>query len=292
MQNMSSIQISESFSRDGGCKPFLTLEEVEERCPVAFTAEATHPTCSDKYVPLRTADVIQLVSTFGWQPVSAKQVGKGPKPARSLHMVVFEHPNKSIMHADNVVGVPRLILINSLDGFTKLQFFCGFFRFVCSNGLVISDSSFGSLKVRHAKTTMEDVANSIKEVLAKMDPAMKTISNMSNTELEEKKLNEFYLEALALRINFKVPLQSSPELAEWLQYSPEMMLPLHETDQGRTDLWYHYNNAQERMLKGRFEYVTLADQKKHSLRQISGLNRSLEFNQDLFRLATQFVSNE
>ena len=291
MSNMSSIQISESFSRDGGCKPFLTLEQVEERCPVAFTSEATHPTCSDKYVPLRTADVIQLVSTFGWQPVSAKQTGKGPKPARSLHMVVFEHPDKSIMHADNVVGVPRLILINSLDGFTKLQFFCGFFRFVCSNGLVISDASFGSLKVRHAKTTMEDVANSIKEVLAKMDPAMETISNMSNTVLEDTKLNEFYLEALALRINFKRPAEN-PSLDKWLKYNPEMLLPLHESDQGRADLWFHYNNAQERMVKGRFNYTTLADEKGRSLRQLSGLNRSLEFNRDLFRLATQFVINE
>lgn len=292
MTNMSSIQISERFSREEGCKPFLTREQIEERCPVAFASEATHPTCSDKYVPLRTADVIDLVSTFGWLPVSAKQTGKGPRPARSLHMVVFEHPNMGITSGEATIGVPRLVLINSLDGFTKLQFFCGFFRFVCSNGLIISDASFGSLKVRHAKTSMADVAVSIKEVLAKMDHAMDTLNGMTNTMLVGDQITAFYLNALSLRINFKSPDPERKELTNWLQCDPETVEPLHEADQGRTDLWYHFNNVQERMVKGRFRYTTLSDGKVHGLRQISGLNRNMEFNRDLFRLATQFVSNE
>lgn len=286
------ISICEGFSRNEGCKPFLTRKQVEERCPVAFASEATHPTCSEHYVPLRTADVMDLVSTFGWLPVSAKQTGKGPMPARSLHMMVFEHPEKSVNAKGSPIGVPRLILINSLDGFTKLQFFCGFFRFVCSNGLIVSDASFSSLKVRHAKTNMDAVATLIKEVLDKMDPAMEKVSRMASTELDEQLTYNFYLQALALRINFRAPQAERKELKDYLYIDNMMMEPLHEADKGRSDLWYHYNNMQERASKGRFAYLTLENGKAHNLRMISGISRNVDFNKQLFELANQFLPIE
>lgn len=285
---MEKLQIFEKFSSDGK-RTFLSLNDVEERCPVAFASEATHPTCSDRYVPLRTADVIDLVSTFGWHPVSARQTGSGPRPARSLHMVVFEHPELGIIDKNNPIGVPRLVLINSLDGFTKLQFYCGFFRFVCSNGLIISDASFSSLKVRHAKTSMAEVAELIKNVIAKMEPSIQTVSGMANTQLTEDAATNFALEALALRIKFKKPQGAeSDKLADYLYFGEDMLAPLHEADKGRNDLWYHFNNLQERMVKGRFCYLDRTTGKGHSLRKISGIARSIEFNKDLFRLATAF----
>lgn len=288
---MENLQIFENFSRDGK-REFLSLNDVEERCPVAFASEATHPTCSDHYVPLRTADVIDLVSTFGWHPVSARQTGSGPRPVRSLHMVVFEHPEMGITDGGNPVGVPRLILINSLDGFTKLQFYCGFFRFVCSNGLIISDASFSSLKVRHAKTSMAEVAELIKSVIAKMEPSIRTVSDMANAQLTQESAINFALDALALRIKFKKPQNAeSDKLADYLYFDESMLAPLHEADKGRNDLWYHFNNLQERMVKGRFRYIDRTTGKVRSLRQISGIARSIEFNKDLFNIASAFLAS-
>lgn len=268
---------------------FLSLEELQERCPVAFASQATHPTCSDRYVPLRTADVVDLVSTFGWLPIAAKQTGSGPRPARSLHMVVFEHPEMGIISGNTPVGVPRLILINSLDGFTKLQFFCGFFRFVCSNGLVISDvpGASSSLKVRHANTSMAEVSVLINNTLNKMQPAIEQVTSMTNMELDEEQAYGFALEALALRVKFKVPEEKS--LSDCFFFSEDMLKPLHEADQGRSDLWYHFNNMQERMQKGRFCYVDKTTGKGHSLRRLSGISREIEFNRKLFGLASSML---
>lgn len=285
---MEKLQIFENFSGDGS-RTFLSPNDVLERCPVAFASKATHPTCSNNYVPLRTADVMDLVSTFGWFPVSARQTGKGPNPARSLHMVVFEHPDLGVLDGDSPIGVPRLILINSLDGFTKLQFYCGFFRFVCSNGLIISDGSFGSLKVRHARTSMTEVSELIRRVIDKMGPSIQSVSDMAKLELTDQQAMDFALEALALRLRFKLPPSDEPkQLSDYLMIGEDMLAPLHEADQGRKDLWYHMNNVQERMVKGRFCYLDRAKDKGRSLKRLSSIARGVEFNKQLFSLATDW----
>lgn len=270
----------------------LTRSELEVACPVAFTSAPTHPTCSDRYSVLRTIDIIDMVATYGWLPVSARQTGKGPNPKRSLHMVVFENPEMVIQEGTLLTGLPRLILVNSLDGFTKLQFMCGIYRFVCSNGLVLSDTEFGRLKVKHANTTVDAVNESIKAILAQMEPYLKRVERMYNTILSPEVLMAFVLAALAIRIKFKVPRTASEDatIADFLSVDGSMLLPLHEADEGRTDLWYHFNNVQERMMKGKFEYKL--EGKDHSLRSINGLSRDLEFNQKLFQLASSYTPEQ
>lgn len=265
---------------------FLGREEMQTVCPVAFTSAPTHPTCSDRYAVLRTIDIVDMLASYGWLPVQARQTGKGPMPKRSLHMIVFENPGMVMLEKGLATGLPRVILINSLDGFTKLQFFCGIFRFVCSNGLVLASTEFGSLKVKHANTTVEAVDEQIRAVINQMNPFMETISRMASIDPAQDMLMDFMVRALALRIRFKVP-EPEKSLSDYLSVAPEMMLPLHESDEGRTDLWYHYNNIQERMSRGKFEYQL--EGKERKLRRLVGLSSDLDFNRKLFQLATEFI---
>ena len=44
---------------------------------------------------------------------------------------------------------PQILLTNSHDGKNSFQFQAGLYRLICSNGLVIADTQFEAVKIRH-----------------------------------------------------------------------------------------------------------------------------------------------
>ena len=266
--------LSLNFSRESLAP--LSTKELQKRCPVAFTNEATHPTCSKNYSVICSADVVKVLEEMGWHPVLAKQVGAGATPKRSLHAIVFQKEDSLL---EELRALPRIILINSLDGFTKLQFRCGLYRSVCSNGLVIADKEFDAFKLLHKNATFEDVKSLIGSTLEGLDGKIGSIRSMGTTQMTEEQAIKFMIAALVIRLG----LEKAAELPK-LEVSPEVLLPLHEEDTGRTDLWYHLNNAQERMGRGDLPYMK--DGKGRKLQGITGLSRDLHFNTKLFELAS------
>ena len=51
----------------------------------------------------------------------------------------------------------KLMLTNSHDGKNSFQFQAGLYRLICSNGLVIADEQFESVKMRHMGYSFEDL---------------------------------------------------------------------------------------------------------------------------------------
>ena len=60
------------FSDDKLATQFLTKEEIQKVCPLAY-AEAPTNKVSDKYVLANTGTVIEDMEKLGWKVVSAKQ---------------------------------------------------------------------------------------------------------------------------------------------------------------------------------------------------------------------------
>ena len=66
------------------------------------------------------------------------------------------------------------------------QFTAGLFRMVCENGLVISDTQFDDIKMRHMGYTFEDLQVLIKDIVEKLPLTVDSMNKMKTVELEEE----------------------------------------------------------------------------------------------------------
>ena len=114
---------------------FLNDEQIREVCPVAFS-EGASSEVSKHYTHIPTNQVIDDMH---------KKQTKGYQK----HMLVFRHPDLMVEGKDGDNVWPQIIMTNSHDGKNSFTFQAGMYRFVCSNGLVIADEEFGSMKIRH-----------------------------------------------------------------------------------------------------------------------------------------------
>ena len=133
------------FSRSASNLP-LTTEEIVSRAPSVYST--TH-SMSPRYGQVTTANAIGILADFGFYPVQAAQKGKGRHKA---HLLAF-----ASSPLDSTEGRPELILYNSHDGSSSLKMFAGFYRFICSNGIVAGDG-FES-RLRHTSGTVNGFEN-------------------------------------------------------------------------------------------------------------------------------------
>src|SRR5262249_39656086 len=128
----------------------LTNDQLHRSAPSIFASTPWHH-MSDGYRFVPTIEVVDLLRGRGFQPVRAQQSrsrieGKG---AFTKHLIRFRHD--SLIDAPRVgEEIPELVLVNSHDGTSSYQLMAGIFRLVCSNGLVVQSTDFGSIRVHHS----------------------------------------------------------------------------------------------------------------------------------------------
>ena len=175
----------------------LSNEKLYEVAPTLFTQRA-HGDVSEKYHFIPTIDVIEEIKAHNWHPVSVSQanVRDLEKEGFQQHCVRFRHFEDFLNPQDNAV---ELLLFNSHDRTKAFSISAGIFRFVCSNGLVISDSVFESYKIRHLGSKDNDVANAILKITAIKDKLLEKVNKLSSITLNEKEKQSFAKSTIPLR---------------------------------------------------------------------------------------------
>ena len=140
----------------------ISTKELEILAPTLFTEEP-HSDVSDKYHFIKTIDVIEEIKAHNWYPVSVKvsNVRDIEKNGFQQHCVRFRHFEDLLNPKDNAV---ELLLFNSHDRSKAFSISAGIFRFICANGLVLSDSVFETYKIKHLGERENDVANAVAKI--------------------------------------------------------------------------------------------------------------------------------
>ena len=133
----------------------LTNEQLKELAPTLFT-KTPHFDVSEKYHFIATIDVIEEIKANNWYPVTVSQamVRDEEKEGYQQHCVRFRHFEDLLNPSDNCV---ELLLFNSHDRSKAFSISAGIYRFVCANGLVISNNVFNSYKIKHIGDRNNDV---------------------------------------------------------------------------------------------------------------------------------------
>lgn len=269
----------------------LTMVELQEQCPAAFS-ETAAPETSDRYGFVSTASAINILLDHGFEPVRAIQ-----KPSRN---------NQSIMFNDHMISfnAPRLydgsgergelILYNSHNARSSLKLFAGAFRFVCSNGIVAGDGF--QAKLRHSKLTANNFDTLVKEQAQTLPRLLDRIENLKAQTWEREQVLNFAYNAAALR--WEIDPNENQIGREYMgelkgAYATHATLrdinaPRRYDDSG-ADAWRVFNRAQESLIRGGVRIRSYTDKapygKTRNAKGIAALSETVRVNRKLWDLA-------
>jgi hypothetical protein len=256
----------------------MSMETAREKAPGIF-APGPHSRLSKNYKFISSLELIEHLGKQGWGLVNAKQsASKNANPIYTTygtHIMHFAH--NDLYMKDNhggIEGRPQIVMINNANGDRPLQIEAGIFRLVCSNGLVIKTTDFGSMKERHIKHNQEEINAIIDQKVVDIEKAVTNINRWIARPMTSKEQFSFATEALALRLSG----DRQPE-----QYELMGILEPKRKEDAPNDLWHIFNRVQENLTKGGFEL------NGRTAREIKNPMADFSMNQTLWSIAEKYA---
>lgn len=178
----------------------------------------------------------------------------------------------------NAHGNLQLLAINSHEGSSALTFRLGFFRLVCSNGLIVGSDLIPQVKVRHTSNGLLKLDGAIDEVMEYQTAAKESMEKMLDTKVNFETFEKLSQEALKIRLGEK--------------YS-DKLVPLFESkrfEDNREDLFTVFNVIQENIIRTGFYALNRETNVSTKIRAIRGVESNVILNNALFNEAMKFVA--
>lgn len=242
--------------------------------PATVVQTHARPDRSDRYVPINTQKIIQLLEkdNYSFHRAQVKVTrSKTADPLYARHQVTLRN---ALAPAYNGLQ-PEFIIDNSHDGSSSLQVLLGFFRFVCSNGLIVG-TTFGKARIRHSGKEAADVLKQISDLSKNTAPLFEKIDKWSAIQLSKPQSHEFARLASVLR------------WGDAGRFEVEDVLQVRREGDDRGDLWTTFNRIQENAIRGGLSGMSRSGRAATS-RPLSEIGKSTEFNAKLWTLAEDFA---
>ena len=253
----------------------LNNQELKELAPTLFTSEP-HYEVSDKYHFIPTIEVIEQIKSHNWYPVSVSQadVRDEAKDGYQQHCVRFRHFENLLNPQDNAV---ELLLFNSHDRTKSFSISAGIYRFVCANGLVVSDSVFESYKIKHIGDRDNDVANAVAKITAIKDKLLDKIKTLSNIQLSNLEKQSFAKLAIPLRFE------------EHLEVNLNDLLVPNRKEDYKDDLYTTLNTIQEHLIRGNVSGINKETGRRFKSKEIKSITNDTHINKGLWDIAEKIA---
>jgi|6_EtaG_2_1085325.scaffolds.fasta_scaffold32333_1 hypothetical protein len=264
---------------------FINKELLKSRAPAVFADEADSRV-SNRYQFIPTTRILSILQDLGWKPWDAKQVKTRVANANTTkHIVRLRHQDLTLtpdtdsgtsmggvkMHGD---VFPEMLVINSHDGRQSYQLRAGIFRMICSNGMVVSEESFGELLTRHIGFKDEDVYNASRTFCSNVTNLNDTVEGWRSVSLNTDQRDSFFRDAAKLRfVDPNIDIIRGMRAARRAQD----LAP---------DLWTQFNVAQENLIRGGF----FNTESRRVAKPIKSIQKDLDLNTQLWDLGTKYYS--
>ena len=256
----------------------MSHEQIARVAPSVFASEAASNR-SDRYTYIPTIDVLNGLQREGFEVMQAVQTRTRIEGNREFtkHMLRLRH--RDVIGRALTVGqeIPEVVLVNSHDGTSAYKIMGGIFRLICSNGMVIGDTSF-ECSVRHSGDVIGNVIEGSYEVVKGIERVMPVIDSWKQIKLEAPEKMAFAKAARALRWDD----DDAPVTPEAL------VLPIRYEDRG-DDLWRVFNVAQERLIKGGVRGRNKSA-RRTTTRAVAGVTENIRLNKALWSLTQEMAA--
>lgn len=255
----------------------LTNDQIARVAPSVF-ADTPHESRSERYSLVPTYGVLAGLRAEGFEVFEARQSktripGKAPF---TRHLLRLRHGYQAIHQTDGTA--PEIVLINSHDGSSAYQLLAGFFRFVCSNGLIAGDIT-NDVKVHHSGDIRGRVIEGAYEVLSNLKEAEQRIELYKGIELKREEVQAFANAAVQLRW----PGDDANRIIQ-----PEAIVTARRPEDAQNDLWSVFNRTQENIIKGGIRTKSESGRRLRA-KAVTSLTEDVKLNRALFTLADQLA---
>ncbi|HEU4324584.1 MAG TPA: DUF932 domain-containing protein [Roseiflexaceae bacterium] len=250
----------------------LTDEEIRAVAPSVF-ATAKAPSMTDRYGFIPTSQVVSALRSEGFVPVRAQQ--QTPRlegrADYARHVLTFRVAQQRVGEV-----VPELVVVNAHDGSSAYKLLVGAFRLVCSNGLIVSESSLAAVRVAHqGARTVAEVITATHHLVAQLPQVLDQVDSWRGIQLSPAARLLYAQAALRLRYpNGRAPL------------APSAVLVPRRPEDNRPDLWTTFNLVQENLVQGGLPGQA-ASGRRTTTRPIAGISSSLALNTGLWELSAR-----
>ena len=214
----------------------LSDQQIARYAPSVF-AEQAHHSRSDDYSFIPTSSILAGLRRegFGVYEASQSRVVNRGKLFHTKHALRLR-PMADVPYARDA-EIPEIILTNSHDGTSAYKVLAGYFRFVCSNGLVVG-TRLADFRVRHTGLTVNDVIEGVFTVVSDLREVDARIDSFKSITLSQGEQLDFAERAMRLRWDEQAPIQS------------RRLLEARRWDDRNDDLWSTFNRVQEALVRG------------------------------------------
>ena len=254
----------------------LTDEQMRRVAPSIY-AEEKHVSRSERYAYIPTADVLKGLRAEGFEVFCVQQARCRNEDKRDHTKHLLRLRNVRQMGKAMEVGdsVTEICLLNSHDGSSSYQMFAGVFRLICLNGLMVPDTTLGSIKVPHTGKVQDKVIDGAFDILDGCTRVIESRDQMKAVALSPSEQMIFARAALDLRYDEG----SAPIKADQL-------LTPRRIEDGAHDLWTAFNRTQEHLVRGGLPGRT-ANNDITRTREITGIDQNVRLNKALWTLAEE-----
>jgi hypothetical protein len=261
----------------------LSDEELRVGAPSIF---ASHPGAdvSPRYAFVPTSQLISHLREAGWSPVSVTQQRIRVEGRRGFqkHLVRFQRRDVVPVKGEYT---PELCLLNSHDGTSAYRLHAGLFRFICANGMHVSDGEIAKVTIRHTGFTPDEAIEASFRILNQVPAITERVEKLRSRLLSHAQAQAFASAALRLRY-------PNPEIAP---IGSGKLLEVRRSEDAGSSLWTVFNRVQEALVRGGLSDDSRRRQNGRPfarMRAITGLDSNLRLNRDLWKLAQHVADDE
>jgi hypothetical protein len=267
---------SSSFNTTKQNRSELSDESLAVQAPSVFAEQAVQGV-SDRYTFIPTSKIVTRMRAEGWAPVDAREqaVRLENRIGFQKHMIRFQH-RAQIGRGGEYVA--EIALVNSHDRSSAYQLHAALYRLVCGNGLMVSDTTFEHISVRHSGGESDEIIAASFKLLATVPQLTEHVESFRARQLNDTEAKAFAEAAIMLRWD---AVQNAP-------VSAEKVLESRRYEDKGNNLWQVYNRVQENLLRGgQKDYSRRrGNGTRHTrTRPVSGLAEDIRLNKSLWHLA-------
>jgi len=252
------------------------MSNLVEVIPAAFNTTPIS-TVSDRYNFISSEEIMATFQEANWLPSITSQVKSRKEGGRNFakHLVRFRNPDIKV----EVNGIaPEIVMFNSHDKTKAFELMAGLYRFVCSNGMIVADSTFKSIKTRHSSLAPDRITEGITEIVEVVPQIMAKVDQMMALALNP-------VDQLQFANNVVKNIWTDPKIRP---LEPAQLLEYRRSEDKEPNLWNTYNTIQENLIKGGLVGKTSTGRSRKQ-REIKNIDRNVSVNRILWEEADWFL---
>ena len=172
-------------------------------------------------------------------------------------------------------GLIQLLVTNSHEGSTALRFQLGYYRYVCSNGLVVGRDIVAPISVRHTLENTEKLNDTIAAVLMQKNKVIENIDRMQAKIIQKE--------------DYASILKASLDIRGYNKDKYGILTPIFEIkrlEDQKADAFTVLNVIQENLLRTGFKAENERNE-KITMRAIKSLDEQNRINSELWDLLSR-----